>query len=349
VLDVSLHRGLRAKLRARIGTNLSKFLVFKRDQVAGIVHGALEESFTSLAVLNGWKATCLDTLDPAPLVAVLQKRQDDVKQAQERRAEERKRLQALLSEAKDPESKSALEDEAAEAAVLDEHLDIPELPPAPRARDTRGMRDGGILTSDAEEERQKGYDKRKKAPRSRKGKGGRKPRSKPARKKRKVTAAEGKEEKSDAPESKRSAAKGKAKPHLRWQLVEEDQGESKSDSNSNSASSRDAAAADESSDSEDSLTEQSDTEPSHSDVPLESDGEEEVEQEAKGESVLGGDGEEVMGECMSCGDPVFATDNAVQCAGCTGLAHLKCLETGRASTRTRQQVFRCGACKSQRS
>src|SRR4051794_35394624 len=100
-----MHRGLRAEMRKRIGSNLSKFVRLQRDQVADYVAAAHVVAFTpgpDGTVVAGWRKTCLDTLDPTPLVNELKTRAAELKTSPERRAAERGRLQRLLNEENDP-------------------------------------------------------------------------------------------------------------------------------------------------------------------------------------------------------------------------------------------------------
>ncbi len=346
MLDVALHRGLRAKLRTLIGTNLSKFIEFRRDQVAEIVRMAYLETFKSSSIINGWKATCLDTLDPTPLVQQLQKREEEMKKGQQRRAEERKRLQELLREEKNPEVKNELEAAAAQAEVMDRHLDRPALPAARRARKKRTMPDGGILTSDAEEKRQQEFDADKSADkparRTRKRKAASKKKSSRSRKRHKSDAADGKEEKADHAESKRQSGRAKRSSGRGQESDSED--DDKSAQSSSSSHSHNAAVP-MSDGEEESLTEQSETESAGSDVSLASDDELSAE-DLPAEGMRDDEGDVVLGECMSCEEPVFASEKAQQCCRCTGLLHHSCVSTGHASTRTRQRSFICPPCRS---
>jgi len=137
-----MHRGLRAEMRKRIGMDLSQFVRLKRERVADYVAAAHVAAFTpgpDGTVVAGWRKTCLDTLDPTPLLHELKTRAAEVKTATERRAAERERLQRLLSEAKDPQRVEELKEAVVEAAAIEAHCDMPELPEPSRRRDKRTM------------------------------------------------------------------------------------------------------------------------------------------------------------------------------------------------------------------
>jgi hypothetical protein len=311
--------------------------------VAGIVELALQEAFKPAVVMSGWKKTCLDTLDPTPLVEALEKGRAELKKSQEERAAERERLQALLQEEKDPEKQDELKAAAVEAEVLEEHLDIPELPAAGRRRKTRYMPDGGILTSPAEEKRQLRADaeadkKKRKRPRAGRGRQRKAARRKRPAKKRARTqsAAEGKEQKV---EGKRQQRVPERRP-LRSKLMDlsADEAPAAAESSDDGESSSDA------SDEESSLTEQSDTEVAESDVALESEAEPEAVAAAVEEKADRGV-DMVLGECMACEEPLLASDCIRQCSKCTGLLHSTCAGPGAPTSRSRQQEFRCAACR----
>jgi hypothetical protein len=79
-------------------------------------------------------------------------------------------------------------------------------------------------------------------------------------------------------------------------------------------------------------------------MQLESD--DEADEKAAGaEPELDEDGEAVLGECMACEEPVFASEGCSQCSRCTGLLHISCGGAGGTGTRSRKHAYLCPACK----
>ncbi|MDE3106473.1 MAG: hypothetical protein KGK08_14980 [Acidobacteriota bacterium] len=317
----------------------------KREQVAGIVELALQESFKPDVVTAGWKKTCLDTLDPSPLVLALEKNRAELKKSQDARTAERERLAALLQEEKDPDTQEELKAASVEAEVLEEHLDIPELPAPGRRRKTRYMPDGGILTSPAEEKRQQEKDaeadKKKRKPgrgKKRKAPRGRQP---PKKRARKESAAEGKDEKAaPALEGKRQQRVPPRRPlRSKRMAVSDDESPVAAESSHNAESPSDA------SDEESSLTEKSDTDTAEPDFPLDSETESEAAAVAAVEEKADQGVDVVLGECRACKEPLFASDQVRQCSKCTGLLHSACAGPAAPTSRSRQQEFRCAACR----
>lgn len=312
--------------------------------MAGIVELALLEAFKPAVVTAGWKKTCLDTVDPTPLVQSLEKSRAELKKSQEERTAERERLEALLQEEKDPDKQDELKAAAVEAEVLEEHLDIPELPAPGRRRKTRYMPDGGILTSPEEEKRQLLADaeadkKKRKQPRAGRGKKRKAQRRKqPAKKRaRKESPAEGKEEKAEGKRQHRVPPRRPLHPKL--MELSDDKSPAASVSSNNAECPSDA------SDDEGSLTEQSDTDIAESDISLESETESEAVAVAAVEEKTDHGVDVVLGECMACEEPLFASDHVRQCSKCTGLLHSTCAGPGAPTSRSRQQAFRCAACR----
>jgi hypothetical protein len=102
VLDVALHRALRAAIRKIVGQKLAQFVQFKVRDVAGVVQQALKESFTEESIRNGWRKTCLDTLDPTPLVAALEARKRQLSESLEQQAKRKAEYERMCRTRRSP-------------------------------------------------------------------------------------------------------------------------------------------------------------------------------------------------------------------------------------------------------
>jgi hypothetical protein len=91
-LDVGPHRGIQSTLRSLLGTHAAKLLRLSNADVADMVEIAHTNGYTAAAMASGWRKSCLDTLDPAPILRDIEAKTTELKDRQQRKAAAREQV-----------------------------------------------------------------------------------------------------------------------------------------------------------------------------------------------------------------------------------------------------------------
>ena len=94
-LDVGPHKGVQTSLRQSLGTFAARLLLLRREHLGALVQTAHLAGFTPSNMEAGWRKTCLDTMDPTPLLQEIETAAVELKERQERSAAARAQLAGL--------------------------------------------------------------------------------------------------------------------------------------------------------------------------------------------------------------------------------------------------------------
>ena len=163
---MGVHKAIRKALRRYVGRLLADLKDrWDKSELWAMIEKALAEAYSEKLVRAAWADTCLDTLDPTPLVEEVEKRLAQVKAAKQRSDDARARLREAKEEA-GSDGKQESGDAAAGAAAMDEVDDlfpIQELPPPPPPRNTKYFPDGAVLNSEADYNRLQRWEEKRKS------------------------------------------------------------------------------------------------------------------------------------------------------------------------------------------